>query len=258
MARQSLGLLGFLGISTEFGRGVFFWILNKGMLPYEDVNTRKVEIPHPAYILCTIHYLKFRNAHLKIASILGYVEHSSDKRTPQLIQFFTIGISVRLSDRSLHREEQKKNSSKIAPNGVWNQDLWIFRPTPYWAKSTFSCQPESSWPLESHALLILEWTTCEVVHETNKAHFRNLLSNRFLPSSVGKTLAWRSGGSGFNPHWGQFLMIFFCSSLCKDLSDNLTETPIVKNSSVMLSLTNGCRITLNQKWLFITLCVFWA
>ena len=25
-------------------------------------------------------------------------------------------------------------------------------------------------------------------------------------------------------------MIFFCSSLCKDLSDNLTETPIVKNS----------------------------
>ena len=39
---------------------------------------------------------------------------------------------------------------------------------------------------------------------------------------------------GFNPHWGQFLTIFFffffCSFLCKDLSDNLTETPIVKNS----------------------------
>ena len=29
---------------------------------------------------------------------------------------------------------------------------------------------------------------CEVVHETNKAHFRNLLPNRFLPSSVGKAL----------------------------------------------------------------------
>ena len=75
--------------------------------------------------------------------------------------------------------------------------------------------------------------TCEVVHETNKAHFRNLLPNRFLPSSVGKALAWRSGVPGFNPHWGQFLTKFFCSSLCKDLSDNLTETPIVKNWKVL-------------------------
>ena len=31
---------------------------------------------------------------------------------------------------------------------------------------------------------------------------------------------------------GNFWRIFFCSSLCKDLSDNLTETPIVKNSIV--------------------------
>ena len=34
-----------------------------------------------------------------------------------------------------------------------------------------------------------------------------------------------------NPSWGQFWRIFFCSSVCKDLSDNLTETPIVKNSN---------------------------
>ena len=32
-----------------------------------------------------------------------------------------------------------------------------------------------------------------------------------------------------NPTGGNFLTIFFCSSLCKDPSDNLTETPIVKN-----------------------------
>ena len=32
--------------------------------------------------------------------------------------FFTIRISVRLSDRSLHGEEQKKNSSKIAQSGL--------------------------------------------------------------------------------------------------------------------------------------------
>ena len=34
------------------------------------------------------------------------------------------------------------------------------------------------------------------------------------------------------PTGGNFWRIFFCSSLCKDLSDNLTETPIVKNSNV--------------------------
>ena len=32
------------------------------------------------------------------------------------------------------------------------------------------------------------------------------------------------------PTGGNFWQFFFCSSLCKDLSDNLTETPIVKHS----------------------------
>ena len=63
--------------------------------------------------------------------------------------------------------------------------------------------------------------TCEVVHETNKAHFRNLLTNRFLPSSVGKALAWRSGCPSFNPHWGQFLTnLFFalrCVKICQTI-----------------------------------------
>ena len=69
---------------------------------------------------------------------------------------------------------------------------------------------------------------CEVVHETNKPHCRNLLPNRFLPSSVGRALGWWSGGHGFQPHWEQY-GIFFCSSLHGDLSDNLTEMCIVKN-----------------------------
>ena len=47
-----------------------------------------------------------------------------------IFEYFTIGVSVRLSDRSVRREKQK-NSSKIAPCGVWNQDLRIFRPMPY-------------------------------------------------------------------------------------------------------------------------------
>ena len=43
----------------------------------------------------------------------------------------------------------------------------------------------------------------EVVHETNKAHFRKLLPNRF---------------GGFKPHWGASLtkFILFCVTLNKD------------------------------------------
>ena len=39
-----------------------------------------------------------------------------------------------------------------------------------------------------------------------------------------------------NPTWHNFWWIFFCSSVCKDLSDNLTETPIVKNSIIPYNL----------------------
>ena len=67
--------------------------------------------------------------------------------------------------------------------------------------------------------------TFEVVHETSKAHFRNLLSNRFLPSQLIRHWPERSGGLGFNLQCGQFLTNLFCSSLCK-------ETPIVKNSNI--------------------------
>ena len=72
--------------------------------------------------------------------------------------------------------------------------------------------------LNLHGLykVMLYWfsPTCEVIHETNQAHLRNLLPNRFLPSS----LAPWSRGPGFNPHWGQFLTIFFalpCIKICQ-------------------------------------------
>ena len=74
--------------------------------------------------------------------------------------------------------------------------------------------------------------TSEVVHETNKAHFRNFLLNRFLHSSVGRALEWWSRGCGFQPHWGKFLMKFILFGVTLDLSDYLTETRIVKNSIV--------------------------
>ena len=65
--------------------------------------------------------------------------------------------------------------------------------------------------------------TCEVVHETNKAHFRNLLPNRFLPSSVGRASEWWSGGLGFKPYWDQVLTKLILFWLTLDLSNNLTE-----------------------------------
>ena len=42
-------------------------------------------------------------------------------------------------------------------------------------------------------------------------------------SCVGRALEWWSGGHGFKPHWGQFLMKFILSYVTIDLSDNLTE-----------------------------------
>ena len=88
----------------------------------------------------------------------------------------------------------------------------------------------------------------------NKAHFRNLLPNRFLPRSVGKALAWRSGGPGFQPHWGQFLtkFILFCVTL--NLSDNLTKTPNVKNSTGCVSFGN----LRNAKSPFSFVCKKWS
>ena len=58
---------------------------------------------------------------------------------------------------------------------------------------------------------------------SHKAHFRNLLPNRFLPSSVDRALGWWSGGQGFKPHWVHFLTKFILLCVTLDLSDNLTE-----------------------------------
>ena len=129
-----------------------------------------------------------------------------------------IGTSVRLSDRSLHRDEQKKNCQRIAPSGVGNQDLQIFRQIPYQLSQVNIQLPACIFMAFIKSCSIdsrnEQCPTCEVVHETNKAHFRNLLPNRFLPSSVGKALTWRSGDPGFNPPWGQFLTKFFFAVLC--------------------------------------------
>ena len=42
----------------------------------------------------------------------------SDRKQTVLVEFFTICVSVRLSDRSLHREEQKKSLQKLPQWGL--------------------------------------------------------------------------------------------------------------------------------------------
>ena len=96
------------------------------------------------------------------------------------------------------------------------------------AKSTFSCQHESTWSLSSHALLILEMNKIQHVKWCMKQ--TKLTSEISCPTDSCLAQLVRSGGPGFNPNWVQFLTNFFCSSLRKDLSDNLTEMPILKNS----------------------------
>ena len=110
------------------------------------------------------------------------------------IEFFTIGVSVRLSDR-FNVTQNKINFVKKCPQWGWKPGPLDLQAS---ALPTELCQ-HSVASLNLHCLykVMLYWScsrneqspTCEVVHETNKAHFRNLLTNRFLPSSVGKALA---------------------------------------------------------------------
>ena len=55
----------------------------------------------------------------------------------------------------------------------------------------------------------------------NKAHFRNLLPNPYLPSSVSRALEWWSRGPGLNPHWGgNFFWQIRFSFLCQCWQDS--------------------------------------
>ena len=58
-------------------------------------------------------------ARIPILNAILFIWVFHDRRFCQIIwQIFTQGRA-------------KKNSSKIAPSGYWNQDLQIFRPMPY-------------------------------------------------------------------------------------------------------------------------------
>ena len=89
-------------------------------LPLPTVVSRKKTRIATAIIIVVKHQfiflfkaLKFRQAGEKTSYVNRQYFSLSEK-----IEFFTIGISVRISDRSLHREEQKKFHQKLPPVGI--------------------------------------------------------------------------------------------------------------------------------------------
>ena len=120
-----------------------------------------------------------------------------------------------------------------------------------WAKSTFS------WPAWIFMTYIKSYSIDsrndqspkrEVVHETKLTSEIFWPTHTRLAQSV-RALEWWSRGHGFNPDWGQFWRIF-CSSLCRDLSNNLTETCIMKNWMLLyvhLSNKNGALFITNYR-----------
>ena len=138
---------------------------------------------------------------------------------------FTIGVSVRLSDRSLHREEEKKF--------VKNCPQWGLKPGPLDHQVN-----DLSTELRQHSVASLnlhglkscsiesrneQSPICEVVHETK------FISEISCPTDSCLAQLVR--------HWSEdpevlvsILVLLF--PVCEDLSDNLTETPIVKNSNI--------------------------
>ena len=149
-----------------------------------------------------------------------------------VVEFFTIGVSVTLSDISLHREEQKKF--------VKNCPQWGWKP------GCLDLQA-NALPTELGRNLLgrrfLKWALF-VSYTTSHVGLWSFLEHDFIKAvkfQANVDLAqlvrhWPHDPQVLvsSPTGGNFWQIFFCSSFCKDLSDNLTETPIVKNSSALV------------------------
>ena len=78
--------------------------------------------------------------------------------------------------------------------------------------------------------------TCEVVHETKLTSEISCLTDSCLAQLVNH---WPEDLEGLVsiPTGGNFLTNFFLLFLCKDLSDNLTEMPIMKSSNTKHNYT---------------------
>ena len=81
----------------------------------------------------------------------------------------------------LHREE-KENRQNLPPVRIEPRTSGSScQCSTNWAKSTFSCQPESSWPLQSHVLLILEMTKVQNVKWCMKESSLQKSSGQHIP-----------------------------------------------------------------------------
>ena len=106
---------------------------------------------------------------------------------------------------------------------------------------------------KSHALLILgnnRSPTCQVVHETK------LTSEIFWPTHTTLAQSVEHQSDDLEvldsiPTRCNFDKFVFCSSLCTDLSDNLTEKRIVKNANVSWKRDTVLYVTLSVFLFFI-------
>ena len=171
---------------------------------------------------------------ISIAKILRIWQYCRKKRKRNtlferhtiLIEFFTIGVSVRLSDRSLHGEEQKKNRQKLPPVGIKTRNSGSSgQCLTNWAR-----QESVGQGISEVSFVLCTAFTCWTLFISRKGHedsgwqlnvdLAQLV--RHWPHDLEILVSNPAGGN----FWGIFLR--------KDLSDNLTETPIVKNSNILL------------------------
>ena len=160
--------------------------------------------------------------------------------TCSALEFFTIGIPVRLSDRSLHREGQ----------------TFFFKNCPQWGlKPGPPDHQANALPTELGSRSVGQEISevslvCFMHHFTCWTLFISRINRAWLYKGHGDS-GWQLNVdlAQLVEHWpydpevlvsiptgGNIWRIFFCSSLCKDLSHNLTEMPIVKNSIMLLEV----------------------
>ena len=156
-------------------------------------------------------------------------------RNPYLVvvQFFTIGVSVRLSDRSLHREEQKKIRQKLSPLGMKTRTSRSSgQCLTNWARQESVGQEFS----DVSSVCFMHHFTCWtlLISRINRAWLYKGHEDSGWQLNVDWAQLVRHWPEDLevlvsNPTGGNFWRFFFFALPFVKMSDNLTEMPIVKN-----------------------------
>ena len=138
----------------------------------------------------------------------------------RLIEFFKIRISLRLSDRT------KYFFSKIAPSGVWTNNLRIFSlefsqlsQVTIWLWVWITKALIKSCSIDSRNK---QSPTCKVVHKTKESSLQKSPTDSLLAQLADQETDDQELMS-WNPTGGQFFTKFILFCVPSDLSDNLTE-----------------------------------